>query len=79
MVSRQGRKSGHDFPAGLSQPAVRALLRAGYTQLDQLTRVREADLLKLHGMGPKGVRLLREALRASGKSFAKRAQMMSRK
>ena len=59
-----------DFPAGLSQPALRALAAAGYTRLQQLTGVKEADLLKLHGMGPKGIRLLRAALNSAGMSFA---------
>ncbi len=59
----------HDFPR-TSQPALRALLAAGYTRLDQLTAVNEADLLKLHGMGPKAIRILRETLAARGQSFA---------
>jgi hypothetical protein len=29
----------------------------------------ERDLAKLHGMGPKGVRILRDALTASGRIF----------
>ena len=60
----------HDFPKGVSQPALRALFGAGYTRLDQLTAVKEADLLKLQGMGPKAIGLLRSALAARGKSFA---------
>ena len=59
-----------EFPAGLSEPAIRALVGAGYTRLEQLSRVSEAEIKRLHGMGPKGVRLLREALRARGLSFA---------
>ncbi len=59
-----------DLPAGLSQPALRALSAAGYARLDQLMTVTEADLLKLHGMGPKGIRILRAALEARGLSFA---------
>ena len=62
-----------DFPAGLAQPALRALAGAGYTRLDQVARVTEADPLKLHGMGPKAIRLLRAALKSQGKSFAKPA------
>jgi hypothetical protein len=62
--------SEYGFPKGLSQPALRALLGAGYTSLDQLTTVKEADLLKLHGMGPKAIVLLRSALHARGQSFA---------
>jgi hypothetical protein len=58
-----------DFPAGLSQPALRALDAAGYKTLKQLTKVTEADLLKLHGMGPKGTRILRAALQEKGMDF----------
>lgn len=59
----------HDFPAGLSQPALRALEAAGYTRLKQLIRVTEAELLKLHGMGPKGTRILGAALAERGLAF----------
>ena len=51
----------YDFPPGMSQPALRALLEAGYTSLEHLTAITAADALALHGMGPKGIRLLREA------------------
>jgi hypothetical protein len=59
-----------DFPEKLSNPARRALYAAGYTQLEQLAKVSEADLLKLHGMGPKGIEQLRPAMSAKGFSFA---------
>jgi predicted flap endonuclease-1-like 5' DNA nuclease len=59
-----------DFPPKLGKPAERALEHAGYTALDQLTAVRERDLAKLHGMGPKALGRLREALAAQGKAFA---------
>jgi hypothetical protein len=58
-----------EFPT-LSAPALRALHNAGYTHLEQLTTVTEKQLAGLHGMGPKGLRLLREALTAAGLSFA---------
>jgi hypothetical protein len=58
-----------DFPARLAKPAQRALASAGYTHLQQLTRVSEAELLKLHGMGPKALRQLREALTEKGLSL----------
>ena len=57
------------FPPGLSAPALRALTAAGLTGLDQLARVTETEVAKLHGMGPKGVSTLRAALRKRGKSF----------
>jgi hypothetical protein len=59
-----------DLPAGLSQPALRALDLAGYTRLEQFTTVTEADLLKLHGLGPKTIRILRSALERRGLAFA---------
>lgn len=58
-----------DLPAGLSQPAIRALTGAGYTRLAQLVKASEAELLKLHGFGPKGIRILCEALAERGKSM----------
>jgi hypothetical protein len=60
-----------DFPPKLSKPAQRALAGAGYVRLEQLTKVRESDLARLHGMGPKALRQLREALAERGESFAR--------
>ena len=57
------------FPKGVSQPALRALARAGYTHIDQLTAASENDLLALHGMGPKVLGILKSALHARGKTF----------
>ena len=70
MAPQENDKLKHGFPAGLAQPALRALSAAGYSRLDQLTKIKEADLLKLHGMGPKAISLLRRALEADGRSFA---------
>lgn len=63
------RPSDRDLPP-IGAPATRALTLAGYTRLSQLTQVAAADLLKLHGVGPKAIRILREALAAQGLSFA---------
>jgi hypothetical protein len=60
------------WPKGLSQPAIRALTGAGYTRLEQLANVNEKELSDLHGMGPKGIRILRAALTEKGLSFAAR-------
>lgn len=57
------------FPAGLSGPALRALAHAGIRSLAQAAQWSEAELGALHGMGPKGVRMLRDALRAQGRRF----------
>lgn len=57
-----------DLPK-IGAPATRALAQAGYTQLSQLSAVSADDLLKLHGVGPKAVRILREALAQKGLTF----------
>jgi hypothetical protein len=49
-----------DLPK-LAAPARRALLAAGSTRLEHLTEVREAEVMKLHGMGPNAMRVLRDA------------------
>lgn len=59
------------FPAGLSQPAVRALANAGCHTLQDVARFSEAELGSLHGMGPRGVELLRRALAENGLAFAR--------
>ena len=58
-----------DLPK-LAAPAKRALDGAGYTRLEQLTQVTEADLKKLHGMGPNAIAQLRQALADAGLAFA---------
>ncbi len=58
-----------NLPSGVSAPARRALASAGYTDLQELTQATEAELLKLHGMGPKAIGLIRNALEARGLSF----------
>lgn len=58
----------HDFPK-LAQPAQRALQNAGLYRLEQLTQLSQAELLQLHGMGPKAQSQLRQALQARGLSF----------
>jgi predicted flap endonuclease-1-like 5' DNA nuclease len=58
-----------EFPKGVAKPAIRALASVGVVRLDQVARFTEADLLALHGMGPKAIRLIKEALRAKGKSL----------
>ena len=57
------------MPKALPAPAQRALAAAGYTRLEQLTNVTEADLAHMHGMGPKAVKLLRETLALTGRSL----------
>ena len=57
-----------DLPP-IGRPATRALAAAGITDLDAVASRSEADLLALHGVGPRAVRLLAEALAARGQSL----------
>jgi predicted flap endonuclease-1-like 5' DNA nuclease len=61
------------FPHGLSGPALRALAYAGIRSMAQLAQWREKDVADLHGMGPKGVRMLREGLAAQSRHFKREA------
>ncbi|HKP51763.1 MAG TPA: hypothetical protein VJ183_03830 [Chloroflexia bacterium] len=70
MKGNKPEQDDSGFPAKLAQPARRALTGAGYTQLEQLTKISEAELKELHGMGPKALGQLRDALAANGLSFA---------
>jgi uncharacterized damage-inducible protein DinB len=58
-----------NFPPGVARPALRALVAAGISDLDQLTRVSEAELSAMHGMGPKAIQAMRDALMAKGLAF----------
>jgi len=58
------------FPGKLAQPARRALVTAGIRTLAQLTRIREDEIRKLHGIGPKAIAQLALALAEADLSFA---------
>ena len=65
-----------DSPAGrasdlprIGNPATRALAQQGITTLDQVAEHTEAELLDLHGVGPRAIRILSEALEARGRAF----------
>jgi DNA-directed RNA polymerase alpha subunit len=54
----------------ISNPARRALAAAGLERLEDLTRVSEKELMRLHGMGPKAFNVIRDAMREKGLAFA---------
>lgn len=51
-----------DLPRAIGNPATRALADAGITTLTQVANLDDAALAGLHGVGPKAVRILREAI-----------------
>lgn len=70
MSKKRNEAQEGDFPAGLAAPARRALAGAGYTRLEQLAQVSEAEIKRLHGIGPNALETLRRALHERGLSFA---------
>ncbi|MBX3208413.1 MAG: DNA-binding protein [Labilithrix sp.] len=56
----------------IGKPATRALAAIGVVRLEQVTRFTEDELLELHGVGPRAIRILGEALSEHGKAFKQR-------
>lgn len=50
----------------ISAPANDALDEAGLTTLEQVARTPRDEVAGLHGMGPKGIRILSDAIDAAG-------------
>jgi predicted flap endonuclease-1-like 5' DNA nuclease len=59
-----------EFPRSIGRVADRELALHGHTRYDHLAAVTEKQLLKIHGVGPKAVAILREELTGRGLSFA---------
>lgn len=59
----------NDLPEKIGNPAKRALANAGIDSLAKLSTFTEREILKLHGIGLSAIPLLRQALKAKGKSF----------
>jgi hypothetical protein len=57
------------LPRGIGAPATRALTAAGYTELRQLAGVPRSELERLHGVGPRALRILQEELENRGLSL----------
>lgn len=57
---------GSELPSSMGNVARRELAARGITRVDQLTDLTAKDLLSIHGVGPKAVRILREGLTARG-------------
>ncbi len=67
-MKEQSNSPKNDLPK-LSAPAQRALASIGIQRLDQLTKYKESDIKKLHGLGPSTIKALHVALKAKGLTF----------
>lgn len=54
----------------IGKVATRELAAHGFKTYDQLTKVTEKELLAIHGVGPKAIRILSEELESRGMNFA---------
>ena len=61
-----------ELPHAIGKVARRELALNGFTDLESLTVVSAAELLAIHGVGPKAVRILAAELATQGLSFATR-------
>lgn len=59
-----------EYTPRIGKVATRELALHGYTTYAQLTTVTTAQLLAIHGVGPKAIRILTEELDAQGLTFA---------
>lgn len=66
ILAMQGSEAFDAFPKGMGWPATQAVMAAGYTKLEDLAGASEADLLELHGVGPKAIRVIKQALADGG-------------
>jgi hypothetical protein len=64
------RRTDVPLPRGIGAPATRALTVAGYSHLAQLDGVPADALAPLHGVGPKALKVLQDALEKHGMSLA---------
>ena len=58
-----------EYTPRIGKVARRALAEIGYTRYEQLTRVTRAELLAIHGIGPKAIRILDEELASRDLTF----------
>lgn len=58
-----------DLPR-IGRPANSALLSIGVSTLREVAEMRRSELLALHGVGPKAVRILETALAEAGLAFS---------
>ncbi|GAA2922948.1 hypothetical protein GCM10010458_00220 [Microbacterium luteolum] len=59
-----------ELPAAMGKVARRELALHGLTRLDQFDGTSEKELLAIHGVGPKAIRILREHLDRAGRMLA---------
>jgi len=68
-----------EIPHRVGAPARRAFDAAGYKTLEELLAADEDDLLALHGVGPRAIRILREEAQDRRKQSVLDATLLPRR
>lgn len=68
-IPKNKEQADDDFLQRLSAPARRAFIHHGITTLEKVAEYPEKEILKLHGVGPKTIPVLRLALDERGINF----------
>ena len=50
----------NEISTSVGRPAINALFSMGYRYLEDLAEINEKELLAIHGVGPKAIRILRQ-------------------
>lgn len=58
-----------DLPNAIGKTAARELSLNGISSLQQVSEHSKKELLAIHGVGPKAIRILEEALAAQGLAY----------
>lgn len=69
MVSTPDVRPVGDLPNEIGKTAARELSRRGIASLEQVARHSRKELLAIHGVGPKAIGILGEAMAAKGLGY----------
>ena len=69
MADTPGVRPVGDLPGEIGKTAARELSRHGITSLQQIADHSKRELLAIHGVGPKAIAILGDALTANGLGY----------
>ena len=69
MTVGDNEQRGTELTPRIGRPATEALTLAGFTTYARLARATAKELLAIHGVGPKAIRILEEELAERGLAF----------
>lgn len=69
MQTKKQSINKHEFPPSIGKVAYRNLISQGIMSLEQACKFTEKELLHIHGVGPKAVKIIKEELLKLNKSL----------